>query len=811
MEQTPLFDCIDLQGDPTIKENNKLEPIFDAGALLRGLDVDPSLVGQVASVAELSRPLGTLVLARKPHDEERLLFEGRGAYHEHIPVSTTAATVYVKGTGNEEAFDQPPGVFTGFPSHPEGLFFDSLNLARHPRILGTETARWALMEAINAGHVFAHIAKREGWTCIDEAVAAGVTIPLNVMHLKELSAYMGNLLAHHRSGPIHTFDEEGLAWKGNDQLATVSMIVPGHVRMVGGITDDVALVVERLTNPENTRVAARTLRTLLDAGFCYSSSSAHGQNLYTEGLMAQADNSDLVSLGDYRGCKVLWDYNSVGREVYREISAYDQRMALLFYQFEQARLLTPMPLPVVSSEMRTTWEQTLAVGEAFWSELLRDVAQPGAIKQMMRYLPAMRTEFNVAAARLLIDAHDPAAWEAEADKKTAILQHYEAEYGVLTEYRAKLEANLSEEDTTPYGLAMLPALGKLRSLPVMDFLRTGDEQFLRQDPILSKAITALDAIEGVQDVDIRDELLGEFGVNFATRTINGLDSRPDMVTAFEGRQYDRLTELLAAGRLRDAQLFLEIIAATSTGPIAGCVSVERDGEVNRHKYTRLALEAGADYEDLHSKACLEVAVERLKYNAYTAGTSFMDMARSLAEGQSGEPPAGLTGLGEAAGLPSPRGVLYNVLMSLPITPAERQVIAEVSERYNELVRQQPEPGADAQRIIAHVDELGAIMAPYAARYPELTLAHCSYASGRLAAIDPQRAQAYSDEGMKYYAEHFSERARYSLVEPYEWDNYDWMDAPSNQARLRRRYTALGLPYIVAHYNKRPGHYFDSEW
>jgi hypothetical protein len=795
----PLFALVDQQGDSALPPSAKVKKVFDVGAALDRLDVDPALVEEVARAAEALRPLGALTLARPPDEQERAQLEGRGAYHTDIPIGETEVTVYVKGTGNEAAFEQGEGVFTGYPSQADGLFFDDLTLSTHPRMLGTETVRWGLMEAINASCVFAHMAQREGWQKLEDAVRAGVTIPLNVLHQKELSAYLGDLLAQRITGGVHTFDADGLSWVGNESLGTVSMIVPSSERLISDSGDSTEAASARIRDPEVAEVTARSLRTLLEIGFCYSAASAHGQNVYTTGLVAQADSSDLVALGDYRGSRMAcagdWD-----APIYRYASAEDQRRVLLFDQLESDSFLIPQHAPLIGKTLRATWEQTLDTQQVFWRELLQDAADPIALEKMLHYLPFARTEFSAAVATLLVRTHNPQQWEDMADTKRQILAQYEDQYGVLSEYNAKVKANLRENDSLPYDFSELIRTGKLRARPVLDFLRTGNESFLRTDPIFGRAIELAEAIEAVPNSAVRDELLRLCAFNFDRKDLLVLRVRPDLTTEFEGKHYTLLRSLIQTGRIDDAKYVLETLAMTTREGIAGSASIERDAEVNRHKFPRLLLEENASYKDIYEDAKLERYVYKLGQWANTGGMGLGELfRRKTQKGGSAAKSYSMYQAAERMGMPPPLSIVMAVLCSPTIGTTDRSRIADWAKQYVGKALRMEFDTHNPKELAALFDELDTMTAAVASQYPELAFAHNSHAAGIFAASNPARAEAYFKAAMQYYSVDIKQRSHLATLEVGQWDNYDWVTDPRLMHLIAERYDELGLPQVAGQY------------
>src|SRR5882672_963891 len=141
-EKSPVFQHIDRFG-PSSQE--KIELVTDVGAVLADLGVNDELRAEVVQSAKTLQPLLSLIYGRSLTDEDNVKVEGRGVYHEGIPLEGRSATVYVKGIGNIGATKATRGEegFPGYPTNTQDLMFDALvTLSPHPRIVGTETLAW---------------------------------------------------------------------------------------------------------------------------------------------------------------------------------------------------------------------------------------------------------------------------------------------------------------------------------------------------------------------------------------------------------------------------------------------------------------------------------------------------------------------------------------------------------------------------------------------------------------------------------------------------------------------------------------------
>ena len=813
----PLFDLIDRQGNPELLPSKKVKVVFTPQKLLKELRIIDSLCDEIGRTSYKLRPLNALILARRPDKDERSWFEGRGAYHTDIPIENDlTATVYVKGSGNERAFDQATGEFTGFPSQPDRLFFDELALSEHPRELGTETVRWALMEAVNATFIFAHVAKKQGWEHISEAVRAGVTIPLNVMHQKELSAYLYQLLQQHRETNQDVLDRKAMEWEGNTQLGSISLIVPNHKRIAGGIeeAEERNELIGRLSNPDVARTAGRTLRTLADMGLCYSVRSSHGQNLYYDGLMAQADNSDLVTLGDYQGTRINRNYDEGGKPIYYDISPQDQRVALMFYQLDRQSLLTPLHHPLMNPESRITWEQVVDNQKAFWEEMLSGVADPTAIRQMVRLLPFMRAEINMAAAPLLTESADQSTWVSMARKKRDVLRKYENEYGVLTEYDRKIKANLVDE-SEPYLIKQLMEQGKLKARLVAQCLESGNLKPFEAYPILGKALALSKTIEQIQDSNNRDEILALCAHCFSSRgRVYHFLQNADLVKRFEGQHYDLLARLINDGRYEDAKCVLKTLVASQDNEISSYYPLGGGYEVGEDRYPRLLLEADANYQKIYDRARYDLYLT--SFARRTHPFSLMGVFREIMnKGEVAPQSLSVLEYSKDHQLPSPASVIRTILGSFEENSAVRQQLTEWLEKYLlKLGEQEVLDERFGEQGVAILDDLEVMVKEIQDTYPELAFAHQGIFAPALFEANPERARTYFEQAKIYYNTTLSERKKLINVDldKLERSNRNDPEYYHTNISIAAEFEKLGFPIIARDYRKKArGEYLAALW
>lgn len=807
-----LFQPIEQLGDPEKSPEAKRNVICRAEDILACLGLEPALVGEIAELREQTEPLTTLVLARKPLETERLRLEGRGAYHKHI-LFNREVIVYVKGTGNESAFNQASSAFPGFPSESDKLFFDDLFLQHHPRMLGTETLGWGLLELINSSVLFAQLADKYRWKSVIEAIDAGVTIPLSVTHYKELSSHLQSLLEKAINNTEDTLDKEAMQWPGNFiGLGSVAQIVPSSRRLAreGDQTSDKEALEQRITDPHVIETSGRTLRELFDAGYVYSEFSSHGQNLYDSGLVAQADNSDLVFLGDYKTAagyrrgeaEYPWDeeYQYRWDDPTVPIPASLKRTVVMFNQLEQQNLLTPLyyPLP----EEHISWDTIKTIQEKFWGEILKERAHKDAIPVVARLIPYMRTEINLAASQMLIENADQQRWDEIATRKEWIMQRYEA-LSVSDEYEKKKRHNLSKSQQW----AMLVVLEK-DHLPVKawkSFLQSGNMQDLLQDPRTANMVELAQAIESIQDEAEKEALVQVCAHFFGMRDAWGMSTKPDQIAYFDGAHSKLIINLIAQGRIEDAKKGMKTLCLSTTRGFGWSFCSWGGEERIEFAYPRLLLSTD-NINDLYEQCRFDYLLDfyRKKANPYSLTKLFRDVMNGSVD-KVPEEAYDVSVYAKERELQPPTEIIRSVLAKAYIhDEPHRMRITSWLEEYMTLQKQLEEsdyPHPHPEEIIAKLDKMAASIQT---TYPELAFGHHCGMVAYYKGINQAKAAAYFSDVVAYYQNNYSARQDWLVAKT------EARGAPEpTQKNLEAMYRALGFPLIARHLANRS--YLDDVW
>lgn len=781
------------QPDIDNRERRLFSPIEDArlvitpAVLLPAFGVRPELVEEIKEGAETLRRISALALNRRPMDPECRDFEGRGAYHT-VPLGDRIVTLYVKGGGSDLVYPKlntPAGPFPGFPSTPEGLLYQRItSRTSRPRITGTLTASWALMELANASDIFAQEAEQHDWRHRDEALEAGTTIPQDMLALPSLSAYLGNLTRQYIAGASDMERAAILGWPANNHLVVMSLLVPGNERIRGGIEPKER---GRLHTVANGRGVGQTLRRLAKMGYCYSVGSAHAQNIYnlrSSRPLAHADSSDLVTLADYDDQRITITTGD-GLILAETVPAGDRRTALMFLQLNGTEMVPPVV--ALPHERYAPWDDKVIKPQlAFWNKLLQGLADSRAIARIPNLMPLMGTEINMAAASLLIDPVDWASAERRAAQKRAFLSTYEEPYGALSEYERKVADNLLSEESIAFSRMLRhPALD---IPPLIDFMKTGDIQRLWNSPHFSRILRLQRAIDGVTDNDFRQEMIRQAQGPAFTPTLHSnaedilASQQLSLITEFDGRHYDLIRHYIETDNPGHACSTMISLNMAASPYVMHEPALGGEGERLDHHYARRLLVEGMT-DQLYAQLQFEVMLGRHCFEA--------DMEQQLALE---EEQASNGGTLKEAAMRLLASESYNVLAYTiandlpPVTTVVRAILgqylnerndeinhrqishwlddyAKAFQRYNESRNSQtPDQPERANKLVE------AALVLEESGIPELELAHCAWlaftASG---SSSPQVAPDYYDAVRDYY-----ERV-----------------LPS------RRYTGIGDPYLLA--------------
>ena len=275
MENTPIYEL------ETGKDLGAAQDILRFLGTKFGLS--SRLISDVKARAKVTTALSRLIFshAERKKIEESHEGEGRGTYHEDGDKNI----IYVKGTGSLQLVDEKSG---GFPASEQTLLHEF-----SPRVFGESDMVENIIEHVNASVIFARLAKQNEWSNLNQALEAGVSIPLNLTFLEEQSHRLEKLWneskERQRKYPDITWDKLG-------GIGTVSMIVPSKNRLSNHLYINFKESEprnENLLNAEYVGTAARGIGQLMQQGMYYYEDGFHAQNFFDTGLTPQADNAEI--------------------------------------------------------------------------------------------------------------------------------------------------------------------------------------------------------------------------------------------------------------------------------------------------------------------------------------------------------------------------------------------------------------------------------------------------------------------------------------------------------------------------------------
>src|SRR6185437_34850 len=148
-------------------------------------------------------------------------------------------------------------------------------------------------------------------------------------------------------------------------VGTVMEIVPSSQRLTkGNINRNDPSHFKNILYAKNYATVGSALRKLFDRRVILAPSSAHAQNVYKDG--AVADSGDHIFLGDCTGF-LGYEY---GQNRKTDIPAFVHRLGLLYKQFTRDEFLTPPYSPTLDPNARLTAGDIIAMQKKFLGKML---------------------------------------------------------------------------------------------------------------------------------------------------------------------------------------------------------------------------------------------------------------------------------------------------------------------------------------------------------------------------------------------------------------------------------------------------------
>lgn len=797
----PLFEQIEHFGSGKLSTKDKVEIVTDVKGVLCDLGLDASLATDITTNTIPLQPLLGLTYRRRIATEDNIKLEGRGVYHDNIPVAGRKSIVYVKGVGNDQMLncEIKPDSFSAFPNSTDRIMFDHmLTMSHHPRIIGTETLSWGFLEFIDASVVFAELAKKYGWKKIEDALEAGVTIPIGMLHFKELSSRMQDLLKQRIAETPHDYEKDFLNWKGNFVgLGSVGHIVPSDERFARIPNEEyIRTPIDRenaekdyLRLKESSRweVAGQTLRHLLDMGIVYSEESSHGQNLYTKGLMATGDNSDFVFLGDYKDGEIT--YMFFPKDFFNRT---EQRVSLIYEQLRRYSGLTPLAYPV--PDYSVSKDEVEMCQLKFWSEFLRGVAHPEAIKKIPQLMPALRDHINWAAAMLSVEQLESSQWDETARLRQNVFKKYDR-FDAGLELEKKIAGNFPYNTIVDLYRYIASANDPLGVKSILKFLKTGDISLLKQDHKITPYLELIDSIGKISDSLAKDKLLYQLGELQRARNYEWLanpeSNQMDLIDWFNNEHLELIENLIIGGRYEEAGMVMETLVIADSWRLA-VDHPKPPFEPASLSYAMDLLDRFKDIKEIYSQVRYLQTLHR--FGCYTSRGLIASVLLSKTK-------LDIVDYAYNANVSNPDWILHGILGKFIDDPKIRPILIKYIQDYeNDFLRLLgTDDQSEASQIVANLEKMAESMQDF----PELGFAHNAIMVNYYMERDQAKAEKYYAKALNYYETHYEKRKKEMGVQ------HDIWRTNLELARQKRRVAhalvieecqSRGFEKIVKHYS-----------
>ncbi|MFC1727480.1 hypothetical protein ACFL0Y_03070 [Patescibacteria group bacterium] len=778
--------------------------VVDSQAILSDLDLDPNLLQDLTEKTQHLIPLGSLTYNRPLTKREGEDTEGRGVYHTDIPIGNRKVTVYSKGIGHHKLMEREQnGSALGYSGNPQVLVFDSLIYDRqHRRILGTETLEWALLEHVHACVIFAALASEHNWESLEDALEANVTVPVGMFHFDKLSQRQKELLQARITQTPYEADAKQLSWPGNlNGLGSVSLIVPTNRRLPVWPDEEFFTPRKRqeeydkFKDPSQWETGGRTIRTMLELGLVLSYSSSHGQNMYPVGFMGNADNSDIVFLGDYQEREVD---NPFGEGIIT-CGELEQRAALVFDQITRHYGLVPLAHPV--PEHGVSWECVAEAQSNFWQEFLKDIAHPKAIETIPHLIPFIRTQINMAASVLTTQALHSEKWNKLAQVRNDVLDKHD-NHGAKEQLEYSIEGRLSIEHSYLPFMQILSEEDRFGARAVHQFLLDGDIEQLQESEALQPYLRLYDAVWKIEDQEQRDRLLRQVSLleikrSHETMVIYRIPF--DIIDAFDDKHIDLVTDLVEQGETEQAIRTTESLRMMKEWRLIGN-HPNSPLEPAEHYFASQLLKDKADIDEVYEQVKFFDSLHTLAGNCVRGSKSLELMPEAELD---------VSGWASKNELGEPVGLIMNVVGSFIEDSRQRKQLTNHIGKYNQVLKElvKAETLEERDEAMAGLEimpeELGE-------EYPELAFAHdCTmtvYHLMRGSSPAEEVRQCY-ERALAYYTDHYESRKRQLGIEHdlHFQDRERYLEfREAESARLHTRYQDLGFDKIALLYSAKGG-------
>jgi hypothetical protein len=602
-DRTPELVVVDSNEGPIYRAGLELVKVLeDKGldALLESLSLPNEIKDRIFSLRQQLDEISTLTYARKAKQDEAV-FEGRGVYVD-VPLGNRQITLYLKGVGSQHLHFTEERDYPGYPNRSEDLFFDNIHLgSEHPRIVGTESLRWGLMEYVNL-HVLLDAAHQHNFfDSFDELIDRKIPFPVALRELPELTHYMQALInplrEQNKQNPLtlHALNWEGL----NENLVITTAVVPGKKRFER--ESDVSKVMEGhresetnvLLTEERARVCANIKKVMLRMGIIFSSSSSHGQNIYdSDSPLPLADYSDFLFLGNYQGGSYKAVY-SEGSFIVDMNTVQDLAVYLSMSRYDGQR-----PPVILSNDKNCNFDDVVGSQKVFLTELLEDLdLEEGLVNQLAYLYLFIPDQLDRFIAKKLRAHYSSPKWDEVATLQKDLTQKVDTDGKLMRELEAKVADNVSSSSIEQWRRTKNHPIYACAEIAA---LFDGNASELLTNPYIGHIIQVAEQIAKVENPQQKQELAEALQHLSISRKLEKFTNKPftaeygDTLYLFEYQHMIKAMEYLKNEMIEEAIMFLRVTANLYAGGINSSFSVqnpEDGGNLLAHIFAERLLEA----------------------------------------------------------------------------------------------------------------------------------------------------------------------------------------------------------------------------
>lgn len=569
--------------------------------LLNEIDIPDDVKKGIREIREKIDPDTTLTHLRQAKKGE-IDYEGRGVYVKY-QANGTEIIVYLKGGGSQYINIDESKPYPAYPNNAKELFFDDIESGtQHPRIVGTESWQWGMMEYVNL-HVLLEAAYKQGmFSDFKDLIDKKIPFPIAVTQLPELTNYLkqfvDELRIKYRENPIVM---DSLNWQGlKDNLVICANVVPGTKRYerisdLYGVSEKTKNNAELMIDKKRAKKSAALLKQMIKMGIIFSYESAHGQNIYdADSALPLADYSDFLLIGNYQGGEFEDPHDE-------ESSFYLDSHTVRSFAIEQtlSRHDGMRPPIYIFSKLDLNYKQVFEAQKVYLTELLSDFNfDEKLIDKITNVSLISPTAIDRYISKLLETKYQSKEWDRVAKLQHSLIKNVDNNGILESELKQKIDSNISY-----YSLKEIkdnefhPIYLQKEILALFE----GDEELLKQNPHMGELFKLMETILNLDDDDEKGKLFEALQKVSFSRNLDKFTQKlwfrkeySDTIHLFDYQHIKMADALIKSNKIQEAILLLNSISKLGTNHMRNQYSYSNPVDGNlllADKYAERLLEA----------------------------------------------------------------------------------------------------------------------------------------------------------------------------------------------------------------------------